>query len=199
MSYSDFTLEKAKHSLCLEILEGYDLFPDVPDLVPTPLLASILEENIPLASAINTEKVRSELIIAPVLLEVRRILGADRVSFFSGVDFNVNQLLGLSGFCDYILSRSPEQFYIQAPVIMLVEAKNENIKGGLGQCIAEMVAARLFNEQKELEVETILGVVTTGQIWRFLKLQNTNVLIDKNDYYINQIERILGILVQSIS
>ena len=83
--------------------------------------------------------------------------------------------------------------------MMLVEAKNENIKGGLGQCIAEMVAARLFNEQKELEVETILGVVTTGQIWRFLKLQNTNVLIDKNDYYINQIERILGILVQSIS
>lgn len=199
MSYSDFTLEKAKTSLSLEVLEGCDLFPkDTPSIVPTPLLASILDENIPLVSAINTEKVRSELIIAPVLLEVRRILGTDKVSFFSGVDFNVNQSLGLSGFCDFILSRSSEQFYVQSPVVMLVEAKNENIKGGLGQCIAEMVAARLFNEQKEVEVDTILGVVTTGQIWRFLKLQNTKVLIDKNDYYINQIEQILGILVQAL-
>lgn len=81
---------------------------------------------------------------------------------------------------------------------MLVEAKNENIKGGLGQCIAEMVAAQLFNEQKALEVETILGVVTTGQIWQFLKLHLAQVLIDKNDYYINQIERILGILVETL-
>jgi len=30
-----------------------------------------------------------------------------------------------------------------------VEAKKENLVAGLGQCVAEMVAIRMFNEQKE--------------------------------------------------
>ncbi|GCL35647.1 MAG: hypothetical protein ACKO9I_12000 [Sphaerospermopsis kisseleviana] len=53
---------------------------------------------------------------------------------------------------------------INAPVILVVEAKNENIKGGLGQCIAEMYAAKLFNEREENEITEIYGVVTTGEI-----------------------------------
>jgi transketolase C-terminal domain/subunit len=53
---------------------------------------------------------------------------------------------------------------------MIVEAKNENIKGGLGQCVAEMVAAQIFNEREANAIDTIYGAVTTGEIWKFLKL-----------------------------
>ncbi|MFB2835701.1 hypothetical protein [Floridanema evergladense] len=150
-------------------------------------------ELVPLANAINTEKARSELIIAPVLLEVRRHFNF-QVGFFSGTEFNVDSTLGLSGYCDYILTASQEIYEISAPVITLVEAKNENIKSGLGQCIAEMVAAQRFNQQKETSINTIYGAVTTGMVWKFLKLENQTVFIDLNDYFIKEIDKILGIL-----
>ena len=91
-----------------------------------PVLQAILEENIPLALAIATEKARSELLIAPVLVEVRKVV-QHRISLFSGVDFNVDEQQGLNGICDFIIARSPEQYMVNAPVIMLVEAKNEDL------------------------------------------------------------------------
>jgi hypothetical protein len=54
----------------------------------------------------------------------------------------------LSGVCDFLISRSPEQLLIEAPVIVIVEAKKQNLKGGWGQCIAEMVAAQRFTPPK---------------------------------------------------
>ena len=81
------------------------------------------------------------------MLEVKTQL-VDQISFFPGIDFNVDKDRGLNGFCDYIISCSPEQFYLEKPVIALVEAKNENIISGLGQCIAAMYAAQLYNERE---------------------------------------------------
>ena len=81
------------------------------------------------------------------MLEVKTQL-VDQISFFPGIDFNVDKDRGLSGFCDYIISRSPEQFYLERPVMTIVEAKNENIISGLGQCIAAMYAAQLYNERE---------------------------------------------------
>jgi hypothetical protein len=40
-----------------------------------------------------------------------------------------------------------ERLTIKAPVIALVEAKNDNLQSGLGQCMAEMIAAQIFNRQ----------------------------------------------------
>ena len=39
---------------------------------------------------------------------------------------------GLRGTCDFLLSLSPLQLTVQAPVVAIVEAKNNNIKSGLG-------------------------------------------------------------------
>ncbi len=75
------------------------------------------------------------MIISPILLEVRRKLNY-KISLFSGIDFNVDNTRGLNGFCDFLISLSPEQLFIRAPVITLVETKNENLKSCLGQCIA---------------------------------------------------------------
>jgi hypothetical protein len=124
---------------------------------------------VPLALAISSEKARSELIVVNVLLEVKELLH-NKISFFSGIDFTVDKEKGLSGFCDYIISGSQEQFYLESPVITIVEAKNENIIAGLGQCIAEMVAARQFNQQEGTEIPVIYGIVTSGNQWKFLKL-----------------------------
>ena len=56
------------------------------------------------------------------------------------------------------------------PVVVVIEAKQENIKLGLGQCAATMVAAQRFNAQRALDIPTVYGSVTTGTAWRFLKL-----------------------------
>jgi hypothetical protein len=183
MAYSDFDLKKVRHAFGLQIDEQPDLFVDVTLVQPSAMLADTLAETAHLAMAIHTEKARSEMLITPVLLDLWRQAQA-QISLFSGTEFTVDEARGLTGYCDYILSRSKEQLTINAPVVMIVEAKNENIKGGLGQCVAEMIAAQLFNEREGNAIDSIYGAVTTGEIWKFLKLVGAVASIDLSDYYI---------------
>jgi hypothetical protein len=194
MVYSDFKLSEIIKIFGLTISETSELFSAVAEVECSEYLAFTLKENIELAVSINTEKARSEMIIAPMLLELRRRLNY-QISLFSGVDFNVDNERGLNGICDFIISNSVEQLFVRAPVITLVEAKNENLKAGFGQCVAEMLAAQLFNEREGNEITTIYGVITIGTIWRFLKLEGQIVHIDLTEYYIKDVNKILGILV----
>lgn len=198
MSYSDFTLKRVKDELEVSVVEDRDLFSSVQELKISEYLATTLRYNVPLAMAVGTEKVRSELIIANVLLEVRRILN-NKISFFSGVNLDVDKEKGLTGFCDFIISRSPEQFYISAPIITVVEAKNEYIAGGLGQCVAEMYAASIFNDRDGSHLPAIYGSVTTGNTWKFLKYKDNTVYIDLPEYYIVNANKIVAILVEMVN
>lgn len=197
MPYSDFSLVTAKKKLNLTIQEANDLFTHIPTVDPSDYLQQTLSETVSLALAINTEKARSELIITPILLEIRRKFH-NQISLFSGTDFNVDPNLALNGYCDFIISRSPEQLFIDNPVAIIVEAKNENIKAGLGQCIASMVAAQIFNREQGVEISTITGAVTTGDIWRFMQLEGQIVKLDLSNFYLSQLDQILGILSSAI-
>lgn len=197
MAYSEFTLAKVREDFHLTLQENQNLFADVPGIPPSDLLTTILQEYLPLAIAINSEKARSEFIIAPVLVEVRR-LSNYQISLFSGKEFNVDPARGLTGYCDFILSCSSEQLYITAPVVEITEAKNENIVAGIGQCIAGMVAAQIFNQKNNNAIDRIYGAVTTGTNWRFLTLQEQTVAIDAIEYYIKEVDKIIGILMQPI-
>lgn len=105
----------------------------------------------PWALSTGNEKARSEGIITPILLEVRAVLNQE-ISLFSGEKFDVEPENGLNGYVDYLFSRSLEQVEVEAPVVVVIEAKQENIKLGLGQCAATMVAAQRFNEAKQKPV-----------------------------------------------
>jgi hypothetical protein len=152
---------------------------------------------VPLAISSNTEKARSEMIIAPILIELRKQLNSE-ISFFSGIDFTIDPEKGLNGNCDFLISRSPELLILTAPVIIIVEAKKENINGGLGQCVAEMLGARIFNEREGNDIPAIFGAVTSGTNWRFLKLKDQVIEIDLTEYYLTEVNKILGILANSI-
>ena len=198
MAYSNFTLSKVKADLQLAVEENTPLFPEIQPIPPSDYLTFVLKEHLPLVTAINTEKARSELVIMPVLIEVRRYLQY-QISLFSGTEFNVDAARGLEGRCDFILSRSLEQYEITCPVVTIIEAKNESLKSGLGQCLATMLAAQLFNQRQGQSVETIWGAVTTGTDWKFLKLVHQTAFIDPIDYSIKQVEEILGILVATLT
>ena len=197
MSYRDFTLETVKKNLHLNISSREDIFSEVAPLPVSEYLQETLAYNVPFALASNTEKSRSEMIITPILLELTKKF-VNQISLFSGVEFNIEPSQGLNGNCDFLISRSPEFLLINAPVIIVVEANKENIKGGLGQCIAEMYAARLFNEREENQVTEIYGVVTTGEIWKFLRLSGELVQIDLAEYFLNDVNKILGILASGV-
>ena len=161
MSYSEFTLESVQIAFDLTVTERANLLNDSPLAESSEFLNQLLKEFVPLALAMNTEKARSELIIAPILVEVRKKY-LDKASLFSGVELNIDRNSGLNGICDFLLSRSPSQLMLKAPVVVVVEAKKENINGALGQCIAEMWAAKLFNQQHQNDIPIIYGAATTG-------------------------------------
>lgn len=193
MAYSNFTIEEVIKAFQLETDEAADISSDIELIVPSEHLTTTLSRNVPLALAIGTEKAKSELIVTNVLVELREKF-EQRISLFSGIDFNVDVEKGLTGVCGFLISLSPVQYYLEAPIIILVEAKRENPVSGFGQCIAEMLAAQHFNTQKGNDIPVIYGASTTGTVWQFLKLEGQQLCIDKVPYSIGQCDKILGVL-----
>jgi hypothetical protein len=196
MSFQNFTFPQVQHDLGLTVDEA-DLFSHVSVAQLREEFVAALTEGTNLALAVNTDKAKSEFIIAPLLLELRRSQG-DRFALFSGIELAVVPSRGLNGVCDFIISKSPRQFILSSPLIAIVEAKNDNLRSGLGQCIAAMYAAQLYNQQSSAPVEAVFGVVTTGSAWKFLKLQQVVVTLDVKEYYIDNPAKVLGILTHIV-
>lgn len=198
MAYSDFDLRKAVTELGLSRGPDVDLFPDVSPIEPSAYLREWLAEFGTIALQAGTEAGRREAVIFPVLAEAKRHTPPP-VHIASGVTFDVDPIRGLVGFCDYLLTRSAEVYYVVAPVFAAVEAKKEDLTPGLGQCAAELVAIRQFNEREQRPSQVVYGCVTNGETWRFLKLDENALVIDKASYAIGQLPKILGILVHVAS
>jgi len=194
MDYGDFDLKTAVQKFGLSEHRDTDLFGAVAALEPSPFLRVWLDEFAPVALGVNTEKARSEFIIAPMLAEGKRRAGTT-VNVLPGVALDVDRQQGLTGFCDFLIARSSEIYYLRGPLLAVVEAKKEDLIAGLGQCAAEMVAIRLFNEREGTSLPAVFGCVTSGSIWRFLKLEGENIHIDQPEYYLRDAGKILGILV----
>ena len=197
MAYNKFTIDSIRKKFAIKISEK-PLFPNIEPVNPSKMLEIFLERYLPLGSAIGTEKARSEFIIAPILAELIE-LSQHSISLFSGVEFNIDETQNLTGRCDFMISASSDQYAIEAPILAVVEAENDNINRGFGQCMAEMVAAQIFNANEGINKPVIYGSVTTGSIWRFLSLQDKQIYIDKKEYFIDSLDEILGILYKIIS
>ena len=198
MSYSNFTLESVLAAFQLEKIEAAGIFSKIEPIAPSAYLTTGLAKKVPLAAAIGTEKARSELIVADVLVELREKFEYG-ISFFSGIDFNVDPEKDLTGVCDFLVSLSPGQLFLEAPLIILVEAKKDDPKLGLGQCVAEMLAAQRFNAEKGNDIPAVYGATTTGTEWQFLRLAGKNLQIDMEIYPIQQCDKILGILSSMVN
>ena len=198
MAYSEFTLESVQKTFQLETVRSVGIFSEMEPVVPSAYLTTGLARKASLATAIGTEKARSEMIVADVLVELLEHFDRS-ISLFSGIDFNVDAGKGLTGVCDFLVSLSPEQFYLEAPVIILVEAKNLDLKLGIGQCVAEMVAAQHFNTEKGNDISYVYGASTTGIDWQFFKLEAKCLHIDMATYTLERCDRILGILSSMVA
>ena len=194
MSYGEYTLALLRHAFGLRIRDQL-LFEEMGSLAPSPWLAETLANGQDLA--VTSEKARGEFIVAPVLMACRAILGRD-LRIFSGARLDVDPDRGLKGECDFILARSESSQIIQAPLMVLLEAKKGDVEEGLGQCAAQMLGARLYNEKEGKAVPSIYGCVTTGRAWQFLKLMDNELLIHPEQLPIQELDKILWFLVQCL-
>ena len=191
MAYADFTLESVEAAFGLTAQRG-DLFPGLlPVAVPSWLRDLLVRGQ--QAAALVSEKARSEILVVPILIAVHDLTPGP-LSIYSGQRLDVDPARGLSGECDFILARTPAVPRLKAPLVTLLEAKKGDVEAGLGQCVAQMVAARLFNERAGEPVRPLFGCVTTGDDWQFLRLEDSAVTIHSARLYIDNVGGILAAL-----
>jgi hypothetical protein len=106
----------------------------------------------------------------------------------------VNPEQGLVGECDFVLALSPPLPAISAPIATIVEAKKQDVEAGIGQCVAQLIGARQFNQQEGTLLKAMYGCVTTGELWQFLRLDGSVVEIDSHRYYIDNVGVILAVI-----
>jgi hypothetical protein len=195
MPYSDFTLAHVKKKFNLAE-NRVELFAKVNTIEASSWLNEALNIGLNLALSTSSEKARSEFIIVPILFELERI-NKQGFSIYSGERLDVDKENGLVGECDFIIAKGQITHTIQTPILTLIEAKKNDISSGLGQCVAQMLGAKIYNEAENNNINCIYGCVTTGEDWQFLKLEESIIHIDSKRHYINNLEMILGIF-QSI-
>lgn len=197
MAYNQFTLARVQADFGIEIQTQIGIFGAVPPYPLSDRVKSVLPAYMALASTVNTEAARSQYLIAPMLGEVW-LLAAGRIALYSATRFDVDVEAELNGTCDFILAKPPQLNSVRGPVLMVAEAKNEDMWAGVGQCAAAMVAAQRFNAATKADLPTGYGVVSDGESWRFMRMNGSILEIDLNDYLISDPDRILGILLHIV-
>jgi hypothetical protein len=98
----------------------------------------------------------------------------------------------LSGEPDYLVSAWRDEVisqFVNTPLLAIVEAKQQDFEGGWGQCLAEMIACQKINQNDQL---TIYGIVSSGLIWQFGKLQGNVFTKHPLPYSVTDPHRVFG-------
>jgi hypothetical protein len=190
VSYSKFTYEDLDE-LQISVETAALNLEHFPSLEASSWLKETLELNMQLPMA--SEKAKSEGIIAPILSD---LVKHNHFSFtyFSGYNFLVDKQQGLKGRCDFLLSKAPKARRIEAPILSIVEAKNDNLEEGIPQCVAQLYAANLFNQRHGLPAQPMYGTVTYAFSWQFIMLDGKKAYVDDRLYTLDHLPQILGIL-----
>ena len=189
MAYTDFTLETAESLLGVRARSG-DLFPTLAPLPVPGWLGDFLARGRQLA--LVSKKARSEFIVGPILLACRELSGG-ALAIFSGQRFDVDPGRGLTGECDFLVALADPMARLRSPIVAVVEAKKNDIEAGLGQCFAQMVAARDYNDREAAGGAALHGCVTTGEAWQFLRLEGPAATGDRSRLYIDNVGGILAV------
>jgi hypothetical protein len=186
--YSSFSFKTVKKQFGLKSVKGI-LFDNLIPIEPSIGLTDYLEKTSRMS--IVSEKSRSEWIVSPIMVEVKS-RNFDKMNVLSGENMDASKEQSLTGECDFIFVKDPYALSVESLIFCLVEAERHDLMGGMGQCTAQMVGARMLNEQDNVDFPIIYGCVTTGTEWQFLKLENQLITIERNLKYINELPYLLG-------
>jgi hypothetical protein len=185
--YKAFELEKI---FKIDIRNNEDLFshfkPSGKDYVS--LQADVREMSSRLRlSKCDNEATRGSLLVSRILWESSKV-------YSLGVFFEPQVSLlptdtpdlphPLNGRYDGALTLDKIDFV--SPIVSIVEVKRSSLSDGLGQCIAEMYATL-----KEFKQDKVYGIITDGDVWEFLLLDNSVLSVDENNYHIRYVADIV--------
>ncbi len=193
MSYKNFTLRKIKDAFGLDE-KTQRIFAEIIPITASDILKGSIKRGLKIP--MESEKVRGEVLIMPILLEIREI-NKDSFAIHSGENLDIDSAQGLNGECDFILNKA-NTLEIEAPIFTIVEAKQQITRKHIGQCVAQMIGAERFNEGRGKKTAAIFGSVSNGEEWLFLKLEKNTIYIHNEKFYIRYLEEILGVLQQII-
>ncbi len=191
MAYKDFRLSEIQSKFSIDTIYAEVWKKSEVQLVKPSVY---LSQGIASADLIplTTEKALSERILAPILAEIKAT-HIDQIQVFSGEIITADRSIGLNGEIDFLFVKKPYSTEPSAPIIAVTEAKIGRIDKAIPQAAAQMIGARIFNQLHGEPIETIHGVVTDGNTWRFLRLQDKTIFVDNIKYSLVEIEHILGI------
>jgi hypothetical protein len=191
MPYNKFKL--------LEVIEKFNLvyteenlFIQAKPLKISETWQKVLETGMELALPFGSEDARKSGIVYPILMDLRERNNKE-VMVYAGLSLNADSKLGLNGECDFILAMTKNTKIIAPPIFTMVEAERHDFELGQGQCAAQMVGAKLYNEKHKSAEKVIYGCVTTGLGWQFMKLDKQNIVLDTQTYTLEKIDQIVGI------
>jgi len=165
-------------------------------LSPSPSFAKNLEFDMQNVD-IRGGAAKQEIIIYPLLREIFQG-HVEKLSLFSHRPLSIEnrddggkEHIKLSGIPDYLVSTcSPlGRTVMGKPLLIVVEAKRDDFDLGWAQCLAEMIAAQIYNESEKIPV---YGIVTNGEGWQFGKLTEKQLLRQPGFFLIQNLDTLLG-------
>jgi hypothetical protein len=149
-------------------------------------LRSRIQEVLPYVSLVN-ETARREVLISRVVLELVHYTKAQL-----RIEYPIKVTEQLQGYLDYLIRTNTE--------LLVIEAKREDLDYGFTQLAAEMIA--LDQWEKTPAQDILLGVVTTGKIWQFGRLNRVRKHIEQGleQYRVPEdLDSVMRILVAALS
>jgi len=164
---------------------------NLPELTASQWLIETIERSMKIG--FSSEKSRSERLVSTILTELS-IQNNESFTIYSSMFINADELRGLNGECDFMLSFSKIQDFVMSPIINITEeAKKQDIESGSIQCAAQLIAADIINKQDNYNFTTLFGCATTGTEWRFIKLEDKKLTLDIDRYFISNLNELLSI------
>ncbi len=190
MAFSDFKsiaeVQEAYHIVYQE-----DEFLEYRDYTPSTTLLSELAFNRQYIDVFSSEASRCENIIYPILREAYKAF-IDQYALWSHKALTYDQTL--NGTPDYLIATKSElgKTVLGLPIVVIVEAKQNNFTEGWGQCLAELVAAQKLNKD---ERTPIYGLVTDAEVWQFGRLEDSVFTRHRTHLSIDELPKLCGSLM----
>jgi hypothetical protein len=192
MSYSNFTLDDLEEKYSI-VNKNATLFTEIEPIEPTNWLKETLSMS--KMTLLKSTKAKTEAVLFPILMELKQQTG-NYFLIHSGETLNIDGKRGLSGEFDFLLSKNSTMYSLNLPIVSVVAPKKGDMELGIGQCAAQMVGANFFNIKRKNLVPIIYGCVTDAYCWKFLRLENNMIFVDRETYYFSDLPKILGVFNQ---
>ena len=187
MAFTDFkSIAQVQQEYNIRYLE--ESFISYFDLKPSEHFREEFEFNLENIDVFTSEASRCENVIYPILREVYKSF-VDKYTLWSHKSISYDNKL--TGTPDYLISTRSElgKTILGFPLVVVVEAKQNNFIEGWGQCLAELIAAQKMNKNEE---KPIYGIVTDGELWQLGRLLLDVFTKEKTRIAITDLDKLFG-------